>query len=71
MPKYKPIVSVAAGPSGTRLSVTLPAAHYRKMKSVAAKKKVSVAWVMRDAVDHYLAAHGDPASGAQSGRLAG
>jgi len=71
MTKHKPVVSVAAAPSGTRLSVTLPAAHYRQMKQVAAKKKVSVAWVMRDAVDQYLAAHGDPASGAQSGRRAG
>lgn len=49
-----------SNPSGTRMSVTLPADHYKQIQQLAAKKKVSIAWVVRDAVDQYVAAHSDP-----------
>jgi predicted DNA-binding ribbon-helix-helix protein len=66
MTKQKQIkASSAPSQGGTRLSVTLPADHYREMQHFAARKKVSMAWVVRDAVDQYLAAHGEP--GARSG----
>lgn len=68
MPKETPSSpSAASAQVGTRLSVTLPADHYRQMQQVAAQKKVSVAWVMRDAVDRYLAAHGATGSKSESG----
>jgi hypothetical protein len=72
MTKHKPIASSPdSTPGGTRLSVTLPADHYRQMQQVAANKKVSMAWVIRDAVDHYLAANGSPSPGPESGRSRG
>ena len=67
MAKHKPITpSPDSTPGGTRLSVTLPADHYRQMQQVAARKKVSMAWVVRDAVDHYLATNGAPSPGPAS-----
>lgn len=66
MPKHNPSSSLSRPAQvGTRLSVTVPADHYRQMQDLAARKRVSIAWVVRDAVDQYLAAHGDP--GARSG----
>ena len=44
----------------TRLSVTLPADHYAQLQHLATKKRVSVAWVVRDAVERYLI-NGKPA----------
>lgn len=67
MPKHKTIVpSPAPAQGGTRLSVTLPADHYREMQHLASRKKVSMAWMIRDAVDEYLAAHGDPGGSGSS-----
>jgi hypothetical protein len=64
MTNHKPIASSPdSTPGGTRLSVTLQAQHYRQMQQVAANKKVSMAWVIRDAVDHYLAVNGAPNPG--------
>ena len=37
-----------------RTSVTLSADDYSELERIAEKKKVSVAWVVRDAVDSYL-----------------
>jgi hypothetical protein len=65
MPKHKPIAEFAPAHCGTWLSVILPADHYREMQHLAALKKVSMAWLVRDAVVQYLTAHGDP--GARSG----
>jgi hypothetical protein len=65
--KQNPITESAPAQVGTRLSVTLPADHYREMEYLASRKKVSMAWVVRDAVDPYLAAHGDPGSRPGSG----
>lgn len=69
MPKHTPSkTSSDSAHGGTRLSVTLPADHYREMQGLATRKKVSMAWVMRDAVDQYLATHGEPGARAGSSR---
>jgi metal-responsive CopG/Arc/MetJ family transcriptional regulator len=41
---------------GTRASVTFPADLYTELERIAAEKKVSVAWVVRDAVEKYVEA---------------
>ncbi len=40
----------------TRASVTFPAKTYVELERIAEEKKVSVAWVVRDAVEKYLEA---------------
>jgi len=37
-----------------RLSVTLPAETYVSLERIAKKKKVSLAWVVRDATEKYV-----------------
>lgn len=37
-----------------RLSVTLPVETYRSLERIAKKKKVSMAWVIRDAAEKYV-----------------
>jgi hypothetical protein len=39
-----------------RVSVTFPRPHYSELQRIAEDKRVSVAWVVRDAVREYLAA---------------
>ena len=39
----------------TRTSVTLPAQVYSSLEIIAKQKKVSVAWVIRDAAERYVA----------------
>ena len=41
---------------GTRASVTFPADVYAELERIAEEKKVSVAWVVRDAVEKYVEA---------------
>lgn len=41
---------------GTRASVTFPAALYQELTRIAEEKKVSVAWVVRDAAEKYVEA---------------
>ncbi len=41
---------------GTRASVTFPANLYSELERIAEEKKVSVAWVVRDAVEKYVEA---------------
>lgn len=40
----------------TRVTVTLPKASYETVVRMAKSKRVSSAWIVRDAVDKYLAA---------------
>ena len=40
----------------TRITVSLPSESYESLLRMAKSKKVSAAWVVRDAVDKYLAA---------------
>jgi hypothetical protein len=37
-----------------RASVSFPAADYAELERIASRKRVSVAWVVRDAVSKYL-----------------
>ena len=46
--------SRTAEKSTTRISVTFTPEQYGGLVEQANAKKVSVAWVVRDAVDHYL-----------------
>jgi hypothetical protein len=39
-----------------RVSVTFPEDDYAEMQRIAERKRVSLAWVVRDAVQRYLAA---------------
>lgn len=41
---------------GTRASVSFPAELYSEIERIAEEKKVSVAWVVRDAVEKYVEA---------------
>lgn len=42
-------------PRPTRASVSLPPDIYSTLQALAREKKVSVAWVMRDAAEKYIA----------------
>lgn len=39
-----------------RSTVSIPADQYEELQRIADKKRVSIAWVIRDAIEHYLAA---------------
>ena len=41
----------------TRASVTFPAEVYSSLEIIAKQKKVSMAWVIRDAADRYVSEH--------------
>jgi predicted transcriptional regulator len=41
-------------PGSTRASVSLPPETYRTLQQIARQKKVSTAWVMRDAAEKYI-----------------
>ena len=38
-----------------RTTVSIPLEDYKELESIALRNKVSVAWVVREAVSHYLA----------------
>lgn len=42
-------------PPSARVSVSLPADVARTLQAIAQQKKVSVAWVIRDAAEKYIA----------------
>jgi metal-responsive CopG/Arc/MetJ family transcriptional regulator len=48
--------SMKASPSVSRASVSFPPELYRTLEEIAKQKKVSVAWVVRDAAERYVAA---------------
>ena len=39
----------------TRTTVSLPSEDYKELERIAVRNKVSIAWVIREAVSHYLA----------------
>jgi metal-responsive CopG/Arc/MetJ family transcriptional regulator len=43
--------------SSTRASVTFPAEVYASLEIIAKQKKVSMAWVIRDAAEKYVSEH--------------
>jgi metal-responsive CopG/Arc/MetJ family transcriptional regulator len=57
----------ATSREGTRASVTFPGDIYAELERIAEQKKVSVAWVVRDAVQKYVEAQ-YPLFGAQHPR---
>ena len=44
---------------GSRTSVTIPADHLEMLQVIADGKKVSVAWVIRDAIEKYIDAEAE------------
>lgn len=42
-------------PKATRASASLPPELYSTLQDIAKQKKVSVAWVIRDAAERYIA----------------
>ena len=60
-----------AGPRTARLSVTLPTDHYSLLLEIARRRKVSAAWVIRDAVERYLADEWPLLERGQAGRERG
>ncbi|MGE0132402.1 MAG: hypothetical protein AB7U82_30335 [Blastocatellales bacterium] len=53
-PSRKPIHKDASS-AVTRASVTFPTALFQALEEIARLKKVSVAWVVRDAAERYVA----------------
>jgi hypothetical protein len=51
----KPKVTKERQQKSTRTTVSLSPEDYEELASIAARNKVSVAWVIRDAVSRYLA----------------
>ncbi len=41
--------------SGTRITVTVPPHHYEEIVRKAKNKRVSASWIVRDALERYLA----------------
>jgi hypothetical protein len=46
----------ASRSNGTRITVTVPPKDYEVVRSMAKDKKVSAAWIVRDAVEKYIQA---------------
>lgn len=51
----------------TRASVSFPTGIYAELERIAATKKVSVAWVVREAAERYVAGQADPAAATSRG----
>jgi metal-responsive CopG/Arc/MetJ family transcriptional regulator len=47
----------ATNESAMRASISFPPDLYRSLEELAKQKKVSLAWIVRDAAEHYLANH--------------
>lgn len=52
----------------TRASVSFPAGIYAELERIAATKKVSVAWVVREAAERYVAGETATPAAAPRGR---
>jgi metal-responsive CopG/Arc/MetJ family transcriptional regulator len=46
-----------------RASISFPPGLYEDLETLAKQKKVSLAWVVRDAAEKYLSEHQAPAKG--------
>lgn len=55
MPAKRERTRIVKTPAALRASVSFPPEIYRTLQQIAKQKKVSVAWVMRDAADKYIA----------------
>jgi metal-responsive CopG/Arc/MetJ family transcriptional regulator len=52
--KASPAVDPKADPKTVRASVSFPSDLYETLEKIARNKKVSVAWVVRDASEKYV-----------------
>jgi len=52
--------NASADKSSVRTTVTLPKGDYAEIGRLAQRKKVSVAWIVRDAVEKYLSGRKSP-----------
>lgn len=52
----------------TRASVSFPAGIYAELERIAATKKVSVAWVVREAAERYVAGEAAPSTATSGDR---
>ena len=52
--KPSPRTTTEQQASGTRITVTIPSQDYAAVRSMAKNKKVSAAWIVRDAVEKYI-----------------
>jgi len=43
-----------SGPKSTRASVSFPNDLYETLEEIAKEKKVSIAWIVRDAAERYV-----------------
>ena len=57
MPGKRQNPTTMAEPSTLRASVSFPPELYRVLEQIAKQKRVSVAWVVRDAAEKYVASH--------------
>lgn len=55
MPAKKNKPARAKAPSATRASVSFPPDVYETLEVIAKQKKVSLAWVVREATEKYIA----------------
>jgi metal-responsive CopG/Arc/MetJ family transcriptional regulator len=55
MPRPEPVAPDDRAKSTTRASVSFPSDVYDELERIAAAKKVSLAWVVRDAAEKYVA----------------
>ena len=55
MPRNKASGEDAQSASSHRASVSFPSKLYHTVELIAEQKKVSIAWVVRDAVEKYVA----------------
>lgn len=53
--KAKRPVSIPSEPKTVRASIGFPAEVYKALEDIAKEKKVSVAWIVRDASEQYVA----------------
>lgn len=53
-PKQKTPPKVKREPDVTRVSVSFPGDLYKTLEDLAREKKVSMAWVVRDAAEKYV-----------------
>lgn len=61
MPKARSIGKPRIGAEDvTRASVSFPAGVYAALERIAAAKRVSIAWVVREATERYVADHAKP-----------
>ncbi len=55
MPTNRKAPTKIGATSGPRASITFPLGLYRTLEEIAKQKKVSLAWVVRDAAEKYVA----------------